>query len=104
MHTQQLGLTPDKAKAIEANARFHAACEQRITHFHTLLTEASPLLSDLRKTFGLAGDEELTQFNLQQQLSEVEELIILHFPSEESHIGLKEEATKYTRAPPALNE
>jgi hypothetical protein len=30
MHAQQLGVTPDKAKAREANERFELNCAQRI--------------------------------------------------------------------------
>jgi hypothetical protein len=69
-----------------------------------LLKDSTPIITDLRAVFGLEGEEELTQFNLQQHLSQIEELITQYYPSEESHVGLKEEATKYTRAPPAFNE
>lgn len=45
MHTQQLGVTPDKAKAQEANARFELNCSQRIAEFDALLKESAPVIS-----------------------------------------------------------
>jgi hypothetical protein len=104
MHAEQLGVTPDKTRAREANERFELNCAQRIAEFEALLRDSTPVMADLRAAFGLEGEQELTQFNLQHQLSQIEELIGTHFPSEEAHVGLKEEVTKYTRAPPALNE
>ena len=97
-YLQELGTTPKKELARAAAQKFEESCQKDIEALEGLLREAEP---ELRK---LGLGEELTQFNLTEELAKVEEMIDCYFVvGEEVNGTFHEEATRYTRVPPGYS-